>query len=168
MCWRLVFASTGHTVGFLAEREVLVKWRQHSGWDYPLSSSVCCHFEKTKNKKKLKYGRPGVRRDGHQKLRILKVLRCVTRVKICLCQMDAGDTLLSIPADTPMEQLSPIHIVRAWLFLFLIGKHQQFNFPVWNCTWSVISRLLWLQMNEVDAEDLPLKEQRFPYRRGRM
>lgn len=40
-------------------------------------------------------------------------MRCVTRVKICLCQMmDAGDTLLSIPADTPMEQLSPIHIVR--------------------------------------------------------
>jgi len=55
-----------------------------------------------------------VTQGGHQKLRILKVLRCVTRVKICLCQMmDAGDTLLSIPADTPMEQLSPVHIVRA-------------------------------------------------------
>lgn len=53
--------------------------------------------------------------------------------------MDAGDTMLSIPADTPMEQLSPVHIVRARLFLSLIRKHQQLHLPVWNCIyWSVM------------------------------
>lgn len=45
---------------------------------------------------------------------IKSIEMCDYRVKICLCQMmDAGDSLLSIPADTPVEQLSPIHIVRA-------------------------------------------------------
>nr|Q92106.2 RecName: Full=Progonadoliberin-3; AltName: Full=Progonadoliberin III; Contains: RecName: Full=Gonadoliberin-3; AltName: Full=Gonadoliberin III; AltName: Full=Gonadotropin-releasing hormone III; Short=GnRH III; AltName: Full=Luliberin III; AltName: Full=Luteinizing hormone-releasing hormone III; Short=LH-RH III; Contains: RecName: Full=GnRH-associated peptide 3; AltName: Full=GnRH-associated peptide III; Flags: Precursor [Rutilus rutilus]AAB65821.1 salmon-type gonadotrophic-releasing hormone pre len=59
--------------------------------------------------------------------------RSVGEVEATIRMMDGGDTLLSIPADTPMEQLSPIHI-----------------------------------MNEVDAEGFPLKEQRFPNRRGRM
>ncbi|KAF4102098.1 gonadotropin-releasing hormone 3 [Onychostoma macrolepis] len=59
--------------------------------------------------------------------------RSVGEVEATFRMMDAGDAVLSIPADTPMERLSPIHIV-----------------------------------NEVDSEGLPLKEQRFPNRRGRM
>ncbi len=51
--------------------------------------------------------------------------------------MDGGDAVLSIPADSPMERFSPIHIVRAWLFLFLTGKHLQLHFSEWN--WSVMS-----------------------------
>lgn len=34
--------------------------------------------------------------------------------------MDGGDTMLSIPADSPMEPLSPIQIVRTQLFLIPI------------------------------------------------
>ncbi|XP_052436917.1 gonadotropin-releasing hormone 3 isoform X2 [Carassius gibelio] len=59
--------------------------------------------------------------------------RSVGEVEATFRMMDAGDAVLSIPADSPMEQLLPIHIV-----------------------------------NEVDADGLPLKEQRFPKRRGRV
>ncbi|KAI7804358.1 gonadotropin-releasing hormone 3 [Triplophysa rosa] len=59
--------------------------------------------------------------------------RSVGEVEATFRMMDGGDSVLSIPADSPMEPLPPIHIV-----------------------------------NEVDAEGLPLKMQRFPNRRGRI
>nr|AFJ44820.1 gonadotropin-releasing hormone 3 [Gobiocypris rarus] len=37
--------------------------------------------------------------------------RSVGEVEATFRMMDAGDTVLSIPADTPVEQPSPIHIV---------------------------------------------------------
>nr|AAI63122.1 Gonadotropin-releasing hormone 3 [Danio rerio]AAI63130.1 Gonadotropin-releasing hormone 3 [Danio rerio]AAL99294.1 gonadotropin-releasing hormone [Danio rerio]AAU43785.1 gonadotropin-releasing hormone 3 [Danio rerio]CAC18539.1 gonadotropin releasing hormone [Danio rerio] len=59
--------------------------------------------------------------------------RSVGEMEATFRMLDPGDTVLSIPADSPMEQLSPIHIV-----------------------------------NEVDAEGLPLKGQRYSDRRGRV
>ncbi|XP_059375609.1 progonadoliberin-3 [Carassius carassius] len=58
--------------------------------------------------------------------------RSVGEVEATFRMTDSGDAVLSIPVDSPMERLSPIHVV-----------------------------------SEVDAESLPLKEQRFPNRRGR-